>query len=56
MNQEHIQSDAKRIPKDPRISVEDLDLCVRCGGEISRKWNYCPNCRKEIHPQKNKEK
>ena len=44
MDQKHIQANMGRIPKDPRISVEDLDYCVRCSRKISRKWNYCPNC------------
>lgn len=56
MNQEHIQAGAKRIPTDPRISDEDLDFCVKCGREISRKWNYCPNCGTAVHPQRNEEK
>lgn len=56
MTQKHIQSAVKSVPTDPRISVEDLDFCARCGREISRKWNYCPNCGTAVHPQKNGEK
>lgn len=46
----------KRVPTDPRISAEDLDFCSKCGREISRKWNYCPNCGKANCHQKNEGK
>ena len=56
MNREAKQMDENRTSKDPRISTKNLEYCSKCGGEISRKWNYCPNCGAAVPHQKSEEK